>query len=205
MMKRKVINNEDNNGNIDKNESNNMKENMKENKNKNKSGNKNEKKSKFKRIMNIIEYIVIFLVIFVNTMLIIKSTNDPNKTPDLFGKKAFIIVSGSMIPTIQIGDIVFVDANEQVETGDIIAFRRNTSVIVHRVIKSIDLEENAMFQTKGDNNNAADLELVTTDKVEGVYQFKIPYIGKLLMFLYNNLAMVIVIVVVILLIKNFLA
>lgn len=209
MMKRKVINNEDNNGNIDKNESNNMnenmKENMKENTNKIKSGNKNEKKSKFKRIMNIIEYIVIFLVIFVNTMLIIKSTNDPNKTPDLFGKKAFIIVSGSMIPTIQIGDIVFVDANEQVETGDIIAFRRNTSVIVHRVIKSIDLEGNAMFQTKGDNNNAADLELVTTDKVEGVYQFKIPYIGKLLMFLYNNLAIVIVIVVVILLIKNFLA
>lgn len=209
MMKRKVINNEDNNGNIDKNESNNMnenmKENMKENTNKIKSGNKNEKKSKFKRIMNIIEYIVIFLVIFVNTMLIIKSTNDPNKTPDLFGKKAFIIVSGSMIPTIQIGDIVFVDANEQVETGNIIAFRRNTSVIVHRVIKSIDLEGNAMFQTKGDNNNAADLELVTTDKVEGVYQFKIPYIGKLLMFLYNNLAIVIVIVVVILLIKNFLA
>lgn len=158
-----------------------------------------------KKIINVIEYIVIFLVIFVNAMLIIKSTREPDKTPDLFGKKAFIIVSGSMIPTIQIGDVVFVDANKQVETGDIIAFRKNTSVIVHRVIKSIDLEENTMFQTKGDNNDTADLELVTADKVEGVYQFKIPYIGKLLMLLYNNLAIVIVIVVVILLIKNFLA
>lgn len=163
--------------------------------------NKEIKNRKFKKIKNIIEYTIIFLIILVNGILIVKSVNNPNKTPDLFGKKAFIIVSGSMIPTIEIGDIVVIDNTTDVKENDVIAFRRNTTVIVHRIIDEMNVNGKVMYQTKGDNNNIADLELVEVEDIEGVYQAKIPYIGKILMFLYKNLSIVIVIVIVILLIK----
>ena len=67
------------------------KENIKEKNDKLNSKSMNAKKSKFKKIINIIEYTIIFLIILVNAILIIKSVKNPEKTPDLFGKKAFII------------------------------------------------------------------------------------------------------------------
>ena len=164
---------------------------------------KNIKKTKLRKIINIIEYTIILLIIFVNAILVIKSVKNPNKTPDLFGKKAFIIVSGSMIPTIQIGDVVVIQDSNKASTGEIIAFRRDTNVIVHRVIKEMDVNGKTMYQTQGDNNNTADLELVDMQNIEGVYITKIPWIGNVLMFLYNNLAFVVVVIVLILIVKYF--
>lgn len=158
-----------------------------------------------KKVINIIEYFIICVVVFCNSFLIGRSLKNPNKTPDLFGEKAFVIISGSMIPTIQIGDVAIVRDNTNVQVGDIIAFRKNATVIVHRVINEMNVDGKTMYQTKGDNNDIADLELVKTEEIEGIFQGKIPYIGKVLMFLYNNLAIVVIIVVVILLIKYLLS
>lgn len=163
----------------------------------------NTKKTKLKKIINIIEYTIILLIISVNAILVIKSVKNPNKTPDLFGKKAFIIVSGSMIPTIQIGDVVVIQDSNSANTGEIIAFRRDTNVIVHRVIKEMNVNGKTMYQTQGDNNNTADLELVDMQNIEGVYITKIPWIGNVLMFVYNNLAFVVVVIVLILIVKYF--
>lgn len=161
------------------------------------------KKISFKQILSAIEYFIIFSVIFLNSVLVGKALKNPDKTPDLFGKKAFVIVSGSMIPEIQIGDVVIVNETTDVKENDIIAFRNHSTVIVHRIIKTMDIDGEVMYQTKGDNNNIADVELVRESNIEGVYVGKIPYIGKILMFLYNNLAVVVVVVIVILIIKNF--
>lgn len=160
-------------------------------------------KSKIKKVINIIEYTIIFLIILANAILIIKSVNNPNKTPDLFGKKAFIIVSGSMIPTIQVGDVVLIQNSTTANEGEIIAFRKDTTVIVHRVIKKMNGNGNVMYQTKGDNNNIPDLELVSTQNMEGVYFNKIPWIGNVLMFLYNNLTYVVVVVILVIIVKYF--
>ena len=179
------------------------KENIKEKNDKLNSKSMNAKKSKLKKIINIIEYTIIFLIILVNAILIIKSVKNPEKTPDLFGKKAFIIVSGSMIPTIDIGDVALIQDASTANVGDIIAFRKDTTVIVHRVINQMDVNGNVMYQTKGDNNNVPDLELVSTLNMEGVYFNKIPWIGNVLMFLYNNLTYVVVVVILVIIVKYF--
>ena len=163
--------------------------------------NKSEKKLKFKKIKNIIEYIVIFLVIFVNAFLIFQSVRNPGKTPSLFGKKAFIIISGSMIPEIQIGDVVVTTNTDTFKVGDVIAFRSDSTVIVHRIINEMNVNGKIMYQTQGDNNNVADKELVNVSAIEGVMIFKIPFIGKILMWLYRNLFIVIAVLVVIVILK----
>ena len=161
--------------------------------------------TKFKKIISIIEYLFIICVILVNVILIAKSVINPKKSPDLFGKKAFIIISGSMIPTINIGDIVILNNETIPNVQDIIGFKdKSSTVIVHRVIDEKEVDNEKMYQTKGDNNNVADLDLVKSENIEGIYLFKIPFVGKILMFLYNNLAIVVVILALILIIKFFL-
>ena len=109
-----------------------------------------------------------------------------------------------MIPKIQIGDVVIINETNDVKVDDIIAFRRDSTVIVHRIIKQMEVNGKIMFQTKGDNNNVADSELVEIETLEGKYVGKIPYIGKFLMLLYNNLTLVIVAAIFILIIKYYL-
>lgn len=158
-------------------------------------------KEKVKKVINIIEYVIVFTVILVNAILIFQSVYKPNKTPNIFGNKAFVIISGSMIPEIDIGDIVFTKETNNFKPGDIIAFRRDSSVIVHRIVKEMDINGEAMFQTKGDNNNIEDKELVGKSTIEGVVFGKIPFIGKILMALYNHLLIVIIVLVAFLIIK----
>ena len=167
-----------------------------------KSG-KTKRNKKIKKVISIIEYIVIFLVIFVNGILIFKSAQNPNKTPALFGKKAFVIISGSMIPKINIGDVVILNDTNDVHVGDIIGFRRNSTAVVHRIIKEMLVDEKVMYQTKGDNNDIPDIDLVDNSTIEGVLIAKIPFIGKILIWLYNNLAIVIVVIIVILILKYY--
>ncbi len=174
-----------------------------DNKSKSEKNENIKKKSILKKVISIIEYIIIFIVILANAIMIFKSVRNPNKTPSLFGKKAFVIVSGSMIPEIHIGDIVITNDRNYANIGDIIAFRKDTTVIVHRIVKEMNIDSEIMYQTKGDNNNVEDLDLVRRDTIEGVCIGKIPYIGSLLMWLYNNLAIVIVALILIIIIKYF--
>lgn len=169
----------------------------------NKSDKKNSSKKKFKKVMNIIEYIIIFLVISVNAILIFKSMHNPNKSPSIFGKKAFVIISGSMIPEIQIGDVVLINETDAVSVGNVIAFRRDSSVIVHRIVKEMQINGQTMYQTKGDNNNIEDKELVDVSSIEGVMFGKIPFIGKIFMWLYRNLSIVIAVIIVLIILKFF--
>lgn len=158
---------------------------------------------KIKKIVNVIEYIIVFLVIFINVVLIFQSVKNPDKSPNLFGKKTFVIVSGSMIPTINIGDVVIVNETNNINVGDIIAFRRESTVIVHRIVKEMKINGEIMYQTKGDNNNVEDKELVRNNSVEGVLWGRIPVLGRVLMWLYNHLSIVIIVLLAFLIIKFF--
>lgn len=158
-------------------------------------------KSKFKKIVNIIEYSIICIVILFNSILIFKSVKNPNKTPDMFGIKAFIIISGSMSPTIEKGDVVVVHSTEDVVKDQIIAFRNGSTVIVHRLIDELIVNNKKMFKTKGDFNKSPDIELVSPSKVEGFVFNKIKYIGTPLKFLYDNLFIIVVAAVLIFIIR----
>ena len=186
-----------------KNKSKNYKEDIKNDNKKNEEDINCTKDNKRKKIKDIIEYAIVFLVIIINVSLITKSVKNPNKTPDFLGKKAFVIISGSMIPEIEIGDVVIINDTQDVDINDIISFRRDSNVIVHRIVNKMEVNGKTMYQTKGDNNNIPDTELVDVSDIEGIYINKIPYIGKLLILLYNNLSIVVVIIVLILIVKYY--
>ena len=79
---------------------------MKNDKNKQKKEETNKKKKS--RFIVILQYIIIFFMVAFNLIFITKAVKNPNKIPDFLGIKTFVIVSGSMEPNINIGDMVIV-------------------------------------------------------------------------------------------------
>ena len=130
-------------------------------------------------------FFLLFIFYFVDLLYNIKSGEDK---PPLFD--AYIIVSPSMVPNINVQDAIIIgrtDPND-LKQGDIISYLATDSyysgkVITHRIIGIEDVNGELFFRTKGDNNNVADGVLVNEDNVYGKVLFRIPFLGYVRQFL----------------------
>jgi signal peptidase len=103
-----------------------------------------------------------------------------------------VVVSGSMEPKLQVGDLLFVKGknpedikNGTIEgkEGDIIVFNAHgvwlnppADPVVHRVVNKW-YDNGWFFETKGDANLNVDNGIVPGNKIYGVVCGRIPYIG----------------------------
>ena len=99
-------------------------------------------------------------------------------TSGYFKYQSFAIGSGSMLPNINIGDVVVVEKNKNIKENDIIAYKYNNVIIVHRVVKIEQVENDIYYYTKGDANESIDNYIVYSDKIIGVVRLTIPLLGK---------------------------
>ena len=115
------------------------------------------------------------------------------------GYKPFIVLSGSMEKIINIGDLAITKNidSKKIKIGDVIAFRKDNIVILHRVKEIHNDGDLLKFKTKGDNNNVADDFFVDSNLIEGVLYTKIPYLGSVLSFLSKPVGLIIIILVII--------
>ena len=91
---------------------------------------------------------------------------------------AIAIASGSMTPVIYKGDIVIVDQkNKKPKVGDVIAFKHEKVIVVHRIVKKLKYKDHTLYYTKGDANNNIDDFIVEDDVIIGKVTNKIPYAG----------------------------
>lgn len=104
----------------------------------------------------------------------------------------YVVSSGSMIPVLNVGDILVVkdgDSFDKLKIGDIIVFDRPDGadrVIVHRIIDITDRFGEKIIVTKGDANNGiipgTDFPIREKDYIGSVY-FVIPKIGLFLKYI----------------------
>lgn len=97
-----------------------------------------------------------------------------------FHYQAVVIASGSMETAISKGDVVIIEKisdTSKLELKQVIAYRYNKRVVVHRLVKKIMVNNEYIFYTKGDANNDIDDYKITSDMIVGVVNVKIPYIG----------------------------
>ena len=93
--------------------------------------------------------------------------------------KLLIVLSGSMTPFMQVGDIIVVDstAPEDLKVGDVLAMYmpdKNDTVLTHRIIS---IDENLNYITKGDNNEDIDTFVANSTHVIGKTAFILPLLG----------------------------
>lgn len=100
----------------------------------------------------------------------------------LFKYKPVAIMSDSMKPVFQRGDVVIISDIEQkmvgnLKIGDIIVYRYDNSRVIHRIAEIKEYNGEIYFRTKGDNNSVVDKDYVSEDQVLGTVKMVIPKIG----------------------------
>lgn len=103
-------------------------------------------------------------------------------TSGVFKYYALAIGSDSMNPKIKKGDVVIVEKVSQdnigsLKVGEVLVYKYNDIVVVHRIIKMEKINDNYYFRTKGDNNNTEDAWTIDQVSVIGKAVTMIPYAG----------------------------
>lgn len=142
--------------------------------------------SKLKKLAGKIVFMIIILLIY-NILLVVSTNIEKNESKEIFGYKAYIIVTDSMKPNINIGDIVIVKKDEsKLNVGNVITYKNKKEIVTHRIVGIKQLDGEVAYITKGDNNNIEDSEKVYFEQIEGSVITKIPYLGKVITLLKNK-------------------
>ena len=101
----------------------------------------------------------------------------PLSVPKLLGYQVYDVVSGSMDPAIPVHSVVLVQpaAPEELQPGEIVAYRGGSSVVIHRLVENHIVEGELV--TKGDANAEPDPLKVEYAGVLGTVTAHIPFIG----------------------------
>ena len=116
----------------------------------------------------------------------------------------YVVASGSMIPVLQVYDVLIVQGHEpfeDIEIGDIIVFNRpsdHNRVIVHRVASILD-DDPKTIRTKGDANPASipgtDFP-ITKEEYIGKVAYVLPQVGYVTQLLKPPINYVIIAIVI---------
>ena len=145
-----------------------------------------------KIIRNIITWAFVALAVCMMIFTVVSVSTFDRADRNLFGYKAFIVLSDSMSKTdFDAGDLVLVKEVDPstLKEGDIIAYTsQNTAnfgeTVTHKIRKlTTDAEGNPGFVTYGTTTDTDDETVVTYPYVLGKYQTNIPKVGKFFQFL----------------------
>jgi len=158
---------------------------------------KKKSKNKFASFITNALILIGVLIIVSNIYLLVKAKNS-DKLPSLFGYKLLIELSDSMNDTIKTGDLLIIKdvKSSDILVGDILSYRgEKNKIITHRVTGLIIRDEKYYFETKGDNNDSKDLDLVPGKSIEGVMVHRIKSLGFIFSFLNTMTGKVVIVLV----------
>jgi len=129
----------------------------------------------------------------------------------------YVVSSGSMIPALEIYDVIVVEGNtpfEDVEKGDIIVFyspklyeQGKERVIVHRVSLDMSTDDQKIVRTKGDANpsSIAGTDYPITEKEYlGKVEYVVPQVGYITQILQPPINYIIIAVIIgVMIVKHF--
>ncbi len=144
-------------------------------------------------------------ILIINITLLIRSFTNPDKVPSVGHYFPLIVLSDSMYPKIESGDLIIcrTEEPENIKVGDVISFfdpaGNGVGVVTHRVSEVTEQDGSPTWKTKGDANNAEDRALVPAENLVGVYRGSIAGAGNIAMFMQTTAGLIICVICPILL------
>ena len=134
---------------------------------------------------NIVSAILLVMLITVASVVVIAKASGGE--PEFLGYQLKTVLSGSMEPGIQTGSIIAVklaDVKTGFEKGDVITFMAEEDILItHRITEVSKGGDHTLYRTKGDNNNAEDMDPVLSENVVASYTgYTVPYLGYFINF-----------------------
>lgn len=103
--------------------------------------------------------------------------------PAIVGGSALTVLTNSMAPKYPPGTLIIIKPTpiSEIKVGDVLTYQITSgspAVISHRIVtRSVSLEGETTFITKGDNNDVADAKPVQEVQLKGTLWYAIPYLG----------------------------
>ena len=115
----------------------------------------------------------------------------------------YVIVSPSMVPTINVNDMIVdfgVNKDEDIKENDIVTFYSNVIntggyTITHRINSINVYDDEYRYITKGDNNSSVDVGFTTIDRIVGKVFLIIPKVGLVQSFLSSKWGWLLIVVI----------
>ena len=149
--------------------------------------------------------IILLPILIINCILIVKSFTS-EEVPNVAGTLPLIVLTDSMYPVIQSGDLIICHTAEpeEIQVGDVIAFfdpaGNGTTIVTHRVTEIVDYKDDIVWRTKGDNNNAEDMLVVLPEQLVARYtDTRIPGAGNVALFMQTTHGLILCVVLPIIL------
>jgi len=95
-----------------------------------------------------------------------------DQMPMPFGTGVAVVMSGSMSPALEVGDLVIIRERDLYEVGDVVVYQSGARLIVHRIIA----REGDWITTQGDANNVSDAP-IEISSVKGKVIAHVPRLG----------------------------
>lgn len=133
---------------------------------------------------------VIFIpIIILNVVMIVRSYTDPEHIPSVFGVSPVVVLSGSMSPAFEAGDMIFIQETDPytLKVNDVICYLEEESAVTHRIMEVQQQDGSLLYITQGDANNTEDARPVSPQQIQGKYTgVKIAGAGEFAMFLQST-------------------
>lgn len=138
-------------------------------------------------------FMVIIIALSVFSMY--QHRKNPDKVPSVFGYSTMSVLTGSMRPYLEPGDLIIdkeVDA-EEIKVGDVVTFKVGSSIVTHRVVEVLNDGGKLLFRTRGDANNTDDGGLTESRNIIGKVVLEVPYGGYIARFIRSPIGLVLII------------
>ena len=96
--------------------------------------------------------VIITVIIIIGAYYMYQIKIQKKDYANLFGYSLFEVATGSMSPTIEVGDVVITKLTKEVNANDIIVYMDGKNIITHRLIE----KNGDKIITRGDANNSED-------------------------------------------------
>ena len=147
---------------------------------------------RIKKVGVAIVYVLLALILTFNIYNFVNLKVLKNDMTTVGGYSMLEVVSGSMEPSIHIGDMIIIDTKDKIyNANDIVTFYdENGSFVTHRIIS----RTGDIVITQGDNNESPDPEFHTS-KIVGKFVFRIQGLGFLLKAFQSPMTMVLILII----------
>ena len=147
---------------------------------------------KKKYIITFVQIICIFLLCILLLVCMYQKYIEKKNFIKIGGIGIAIINSGSMEPTLKIGELIMISEKKQYNIDDIILFQEQDALVTHR-IETIEAD---MVTTRGDANNISD-EAIPVENIQGKVIFHSFIAGCILNYAIRPIFLVISIYIIV--------
>ncbi len=143
----------------------------------------------FLNVLGVVLCVLFIPIIILNVVMIVRSYTDSEHIPSVFGVSPVVVLSGSMSPAFEAGDMILIQKTDPytLKVNDVICYLEEESAVTHRIMEIQQQDGTLLYVTQGDANNAEDATPVSPEQVQGKYTgVRIAGAGEFAMFLQST-------------------